>query len=103
MTLTFDSLHSQVSNVIKVYPGVRANSVDRTSNGTYDSGDQIAAVCKAFGRPISSAPSAGETNRKSNTWIRIAATDHATEYATLTYADLPAGALARLPECSGVT
>jgi hypothetical protein len=99
--LTFDALGGG-SQIIDVYPGVRATVRDRTKNGTYTSGDVVRAICVTKGRTVSSDPSAGEQARKSDLWVRIASLPGVTLYATLTYAEVVPPA-SELPTCTGVS
>lgn len=79
-TFTFDALGGG-SNVIRVFPGVGAN--DQSEDGTYYSGDRIAAECKTTGRTVVSDPRVGERTASSDVWIKLATS--APRYASLTY------------------
>ncbi len=99
----FDNLGSKVSGgtIIEVYPGVRATTADRTHNGSYNTGDLVRALCVTTGRTVKSDPSADETPRTTNLWVRISSTSGETQYATLTYGEMVPPA-AKLPPCTGV-
>jgi hypothetical protein len=97
----FDSLGSTYSSIIQVYPGVKPTKADRTSNGTFKSGDTVRAVCITTGRLVKSDPTYGETPRQSDQWVQIAAVPGVVQYATLTYGSLvPTND--KLPRCNDV-
>ena len=95
----FDALGGTGSRTIQVYAGPGTSAADHQVTGTFRDGQVMPVVCRAEGRKIVSDPTAGETARTSTTWILVAGTPGATQYATLTYGDLPAGALAKVPTC----
>jgi hypothetical protein len=81
----FDFLGSTASSILNVYPGVGQNAHDKQPNGTFHSGDVVTAVCVTTGRRISSDPNYGEAARSSTEWVRIAAVEGVTQYASVTY------------------
>lgn len=81
----FDSLGSTASSILNVYPGVGQTAHDKQANGTFRSGDVVTAVCVVTGRRITSDPNYGETARSSTEWVRIAAVEGVTQYASVTY------------------
>ena len=99
--LTFDDLGGG-SSIIDVYPGVKATAADRTQNGSFEAGAKVTAVCKITGRTIRSDPSAGETPKQSNIWVKIDGAPGKTQFATLTYADIDSSLLTELPTCADV-
>lgn len=96
VTLTFDDLGAN-SSIIQVYPGVESTPADKTSNGTFNSGDTVPAECKTEGRTVHSVPP--ETPRQSNEWVRIHGTPGETQYATAVYVHSPDQLLSKLPDC----
>jgi len=81
----FDSLGSTASSILNVYPGVSSTAHDKQANGTFHSGDVVTAVCVTTGRRITSDPNYGETARSSTEWVRLAAVEGVTQYASATY------------------
>lgn len=96
--MTFDALGGG-SSIIEVYPGVKDTPEDKRPNGTYKNGNTAGAICKVTGRSISSNTAAGERSRKSDTWIEIAGSPGAKQYAPLTYAAIAQSQLDALPNC----
>jgi hypothetical protein len=86
------------SNVVLVYPGYSSAESDRASNGSFNTGDVVPALCRAIGRTVTSDPTYGEIKRSSDIWIRILGSPGETQYATLTYGEVSPIA-AQLPPC----
>lgn len=84
--------------IIQVYPGVTRSAADLIQNGSFNSGDEVVALCKVDGRLVKSSTSSGERQRESSTWVKINGTSGETQYATLTYGQvLPS--IDSLPNC----
>lgn len=97
-TLKFDDLGGG-SSIIKVYPGVKDVPQDKRSNGTYQNGNIVGAICKVSGRIVTSDTNVGERPNTSNVWIEIAGSPGVKQYAPLTYADMAQSDLNSLPGC----
>ncbi len=96
--MVFDNL-SGGSTIIKVYPGVSASPGDTKYNGTFNSGENVTAICKTKGRRVMSDPQLGELARTSDYWIRVIGTPNTVQYATAVYVKDSDTLLAKLPDC----
>lgn len=97
--LTFDDLDDKADAVIQVYPGVSSIEAHKISNGTFNPGDVVAALCKTTGRVVESHPENGDDEKTSDQWVRISGSPGKTQYASLTYAQIDQAALQGLREC----
>jgi hypothetical protein len=99
--MIFDDLGGG-SDIIKVFPGTKDTSPDKTANGTFSSGDVVAVKCKTIGRTVTSNPAFGERARQSDVWLEIVGAPGPRQFAPLTYAAISAQTLAALPGCTSL-
>ncbi|SFP62947.1 hypothetical protein SAMN05660464_3760 [Geodermatophilus dictyosporus] len=57
------------------------------------------AVCRTTGRVVVSDPSVGERARQVDVWVQVIGSRGLTQYAPLTYGEIAANDLDRLPSC----
>lgn len=69
------------------------------ATGTFPDREVASATCQKTGRTVISDTNAGEEPRRSNMWVRLQTSSEKPMYATLTYADVAPGDLAKLPLC----
>lgn len=106
LTLTFDSLNPtndpNISNVIRVYPGVGDDPADKQYSGRYFSGQTAQASCQTEGRDVASQP--GESpQQESDVWFKIDTSEtkepDVIQYASAVYVQNYVQLEAQLPHC----
>lgn len=95
----FNALGGSSSRYLKVYAGVTSAATDMEATGTFPDREVASATCQKTGRTVISDTNAGEEPRRSNMWVRLQTSSEKPMYATLTYADVAPGDLAKLPLC----